>query len=525
MPELLSLDTAPDRQDTRSAGAPTSIDLELGAPNGRAPRPVRAALPRGSDALLLFAVLALATVLLALLRSAFSIDTWLELAVGRLIWQHGLPQHETLTVMAHGVRWVDQQWLGQLTAYVLARIGGLGLVGLVNVAMLVVGVGGAAVGARRLGARAATVMLVLPLCLWLLTPTREVRTQEFAVPLLVAIAYLLSTDSRRPSRRMYWCFPLLILWANLHGTATFGAGLVGLRGVTLAWERRSELLGSWRAWLRPLTLILGAPLCLLATPYGLHMLSYYRATLTNSALKHAVTEWQPITSSLLLALPLFTLAALAVWSFGRSPKRTTLWEKAALLMLIAASIDAARGVLLFALCALMILPVSLEGVSTRLGHNAPTRNRLNALLGAVVLFALLGAAGSTLLQPARYFEGPSQNQRVLDVVRAATRSDPALRVFADARYGDWLLWKDPALGGKLASDARFELLSSSQIGSLVRMFSAVGDWKQAARGYRLLVLYTGNGPTVRGVLAEPGRRVLYRDGDAVVVLRSRRATG
>jgi hypothetical protein len=361
------------------------------------------------------------------------------------------------------------------------------------------------------------------LCLWLVIPTQEVRTQAFAIPPLVAIAYLLSTDSRRPSRRVYWCFPILILWANLHGTATFGAALVGLRAVTIAWERRSELLGSWRAWLRPLALIVGAPLCLLATPYGLHMISYYHATLANTALKHAVTEWQPITSDLVLALPLFTLAAVAVWSFGRSPNRTTLWEKAALLMLAAASIDAVRAVLLFALCALMIVPVSLDGVVSRFGRQAPTRDRVNSALGAVVLLALVVTTAVTLLRPARYFEGPSQNQRVLDVVRAAIRTDPALRVMADARYGDWLLWKDPALRGTLASDSRFELLSASQIESLVRMFSAVGDWKQAAHGYRLLVLDTRNGPTVSGFLAEPGRRVLYRGGDAVVILRSRRA--
>jgi hypothetical protein len=520
MLELLLPKEAP--AEGRARGLVTAPDLALETPAGRR---IGIELPRGSDALLVFAVLAVATLLVASLRAAFGVDSWLELAVGRLIWQQGLPGHETLTVMAHGARWVDQQWLAQLAAYALARVGGLGLVGLVNVAMIVLGIGGAVVGARRLGAKAPSILLVLPLCLWLVIPGQEVRTQAFAIPLLVATAYLLSSDSRRPSRRVYWCFPILILWANLHGTVTFGAGLVGLRAVTLAWERRTELAGSWRAWVRPLTLLLGAALCLLATPYGLHMLSYYRATLANSALKHAVTEWQPITSDLVLALPLFTLAAVALWSFGRSPTRTTLWEKAALLALVAASVDAVRGVLLFAVCALMILPVSLEGVVIRMHQKAPVRTRINAVLGAVLLLALLVAAVSTLLRQAPYFEGPRQNLRVLAAVRTATRSDPGLRVMADARYGDWLLWKDPALRGRLAADARFELLSSSQIDSLFNMFSAIGNWKQAAHRYRLLVLYARNGPTVRGFLAEPGRRILYRNGDAVVILRSQRAAG
>src|SRR6202035_239958 len=114
-----------------------------------------------------------------------------------------------------------------------------------------------------------SVLLVLPLCALIVVIFGEVRTQEFVLPLLAATAYLLARDSRRPPREVYWCLPLLVLWANLHGTATIGAALVMLRGLTLAWERRALLLNSVRAWVRPLILVLAAPVTLLATPYGL----------------------------------------------------------------------------------------------------------------------------------------------------------------------------------------------------------------------------------------------------------------
>ena len=44
-------------------------------------------------------------------------DTWLSLVGGRLVAKDGLPRHETLTVWAHGHTWIDQQWLGQLLLY------------------------------------------------------------------------------------------------------------------------------------------------------------------------------------------------------------------------------------------------------------------------------------------------------------------------------------------------------------------------------------------------------------------------
>ena len=70
----------------------------------------------------------------------------------------------------------------------------------------------------------------MPVCLTVMMPSREIRTQAFAVPLFALLIYLLARDSREPSRRVFWCLPLLVLWANLHGTVTLGAMLVALHG-------------------------------------------------------------------------------------------------------------------------------------------------------------------------------------------------------------------------------------------------------------------------------------------------------
>ena len=477
---------------------------------------------RGSDVLLGVAILALGAVLLASLPSAFDVDSWLALVTGREIWHAGLPQHESLTVIAHGVRWVDQQWLSQLVSYAVYLLGGLGLLGVFNVALLTAGVGGAVLAARRLGAVPRGVAVVLPLALFLIVPSREVRTQELAMPLFVALAWLLASDSRTPSRRVYWCLPILVLWANLHGTVTQGALLVVLRGVTLAWERRSTLTSSAAAWARPVTLVLGALLSLLATPYGLGIVAYYKATLFGGTLTHAVTEWQPITSASLTAVAFFLLAGVALWSFGRSPANTTSWERLSLLVLAAGSVAVIRNVLFFALFAVIVLPLSLGLASGREQVRDRLRGPVNALLSATAVAAVALATVVTLARPSATLEFNYQRAGVLSAVERATRAIPSLRVLTDDRFADWLLWRDPGLSGRLAYDVRYELLPGGQLQRLQAVLSVLGaDWSAGARGYRLLVLDRKHDAlAVRAFLGERGSRTLYDDGERMVILRA-----
>jgi len=523
MLELLPPRPIPADRSGERAGA-------LGLPAGRRSRAngLHVAFPRGSDALLVVAMVALGITLLLLLPRTFGVDSWLALVAGREVWSGGLPHQETLTAMSHGAPWVDQQWLSQLASYAIYRIGGLGLLGVTSVTMMTVAVGAAVLAARRRGARAWGVMAMFGLCLTQILPAGEVRTQAFAMPLIVATTLLLSADSRRHTRRVYWCLPILVVWANLHGTALIGAAMVCLRGLLLAsdrWREAPARDSAWRRWRGPVALTLGAPLCLLITPYGLSIVSYYQATMMNSGIRHLVTEWQPITSDLAIAVPFFILAGLVVWSFGRRPTTTTVWEKVVLLVLAASSIMVIRNGLLFGLAALAIVPASLDAaLPRRPPRTVPVRNRLNTALCVSTFAALAIVIMSTLLRPGAAFEHYSQRPRVLDVVRAATLRDPTLKVFADVRFADWLLWRDPQLRGRIANDARFELLTGSQMIRLVRVLSAVGpDWKQGANGYRLLVLDRAASPdSVRGFLAEPGHRVLYDDGERIVILRSAR---
>ena len=486
-------------------------------------RPALPSILSGPDALLVAALLVLATALVTTLPASYGVDSWLELTAGRLIWHTGIPHYETLTTIAKGRPWIDQQWLAQLGSYALYRLGGLGLLGVVNVTMLMTSLGIAVTTARKLGASVRAVLIPLVLCGWLLLPATEVRTQAFAFPLFALTVYLLALDSRSPTRRVYWTLPILVLWANLHGSASLGAGLVALRGLTLAWEQRSCLLRSPRCAARAIGLIVGAPLSLLLTPYGLRSIAYYQSTLGNTALRHVVTEWQPVTSSMLVAVPFFVVAGLMMWSFGRSSGRTTLWERIALIALAAMSIGVIRNVTFFALGALAILPVSLNAaLPGTSGAPRSARRRLNgAAITLAALFAVV-AVVVTLERPAAKLEGVSRDPAMLAAVENAMRADPSLRIQADTRYGDWILWQAPWLAGRLASDARFELYTGSELNQLQNLLGASGpDWKRAAAGDRLLVLdRSADSDSVTGFLREPGARALDAGRHAIVILRA-----
>ncbi len=461
------------------------------------------------------ALVALAVGLLGLLGREIVQDTWLALLTGRDIAEHGVPHRESLTALTHGRSWIDQQWLAQLAMYGLDRAGGVVLVGAANAILVTAGLLGAILTARSLGASASSVVRVLPLVVWTIAVPAVVRTQPWAYPLFSALLWLLASDARRPSGRIWWCLPLLALWGNLHGSAILGAGLVVLRGVTVLWERRASLRRAPRAWARPLGLIAGAPLCLMANPYGVAIVDYYRTTLFNGTFRQLVPEWGPVTGSAVVATLFFITAAIVVWSFGRHHSQTTPWERGALLLLGAGAIVAVRNVVWFNFATVVVLPLSIDAAVRARATRRRSHPRLNLAIVAVGTVALSLAAVVSVSR-----SGPERSYPAdgLAAVRRAVGAEPAFRVFADERYADWLLWRAPTLRGRVAYDARFELLSRAQLAAIADFKSEVGPrWPMIASGYRLLVLPRSSAAATQ-LEHSPGARVLF-DRDGMVVIQ------
>jgi hypothetical protein len=474
----------------------------------------RAAAAIERNALVIFALCACAALAAARLPQEIGLDSWYSLVSGRLVLHHGLPHHDTLTALTLGRVWVDQQWLAQLGLYGLWAIAGWAVALLAIVAMYTASFATLAGSARFGGAsERSTALVVLPCFLVGLSNT-VFRAQVPAYVLFALVLALLRADGRRPSWRVYMVLPLLVIWANVHGSVVLGAGLVALWGFVSAFGSASRRIGVG-GWLPRAAVLIVAPwLCVLASPYGLGLPAYYRSVLGNRELVHASSEW---AASTLRGQPFFfvlLVGGLVVAGAGR--RAVNGFGFLALGITAVMGLLAVRDIVWFALTAAAVLPSALDLVWPP--QPARRRARLNFLLVGASAALAVGVSLSALTHPARRFLG-AYPTRAAAAVTAAARADPSAVIFANENYADWLLFEDPSLAGRIAYDTRYELLTRRQLGQIVSFRTESGlDWQAAIKPYRLLVLSPGGDfGAVRYVEGEKGAKVLYRGPDAVVL--------
>jgi hypothetical protein len=437
----------------------------------------------------------------ALVRGAIGADSWYTLLAGRVIARGGLPQHDSLTMISAGRRWVDQQWLAQLSLYGLWRAGGWAAASLAGVALYGAAFGVLAVSARRRGSSDRSTALVLLACFLMGLPNTQLRAQVPAYLLFAVVMALLLADERRPSRKVWLTLPLLIVWANVHGSVVLGAAVVSayavVRLVTGMRSGRATFAGALGLFIVPW-------LCVLASPYALELPSYYRKLLDNPTLAHSVSEWAPST---LRGQPVFfgVLVASALL-VGLARKALTPLGLATLALTGILGLLAVRNDVWLALAGAAVLPAALDGV----WHpgTAPRRRGVNLAIVLVAVCFSLVFAGTIATKASGWFE------RSYPPTAASAAVAPHGNVFADERYADWLLFEAPGLAGRIAFDIRYELLSRHEL-------QAIGSgavWRTDALGYPILVLDPGrDAGSIRFFEHRSGTRVLYRDKNVVVL--------
>ncbi len=190
----------------------------------------------------------------------------------------------------HGAPWITFEWLSEVIyAAVYALSGWAGVVALAAAAIAL------AVGLltrfllRELSPTPALLMVLAAIIL--LAPHMLARPHVLTLPIMVAWAAALVRCMDRRAPPPYWALPLLVLWANLHGSVVLALGLIGPAVLeALLDEKRSEWPRVLLRWL-PFTALAVAACCL--TPYGPGPLLIPLKTL---GLGHAlswIAEWRP----------------------------------------------------------------------------------------------------------------------------------------------------------------------------------------------------------------------------------------
>jgi hypothetical protein len=474
------------------------------------------------NSLLVVLVAALGTMLLGLSPQIFVGDSWMTLVAGREIVQHGLPHHESLTVLAQGRTWTDQQWLAQLAFYGADVLAGLRATMLLHVLLVTTATALAIAAARQRGGTARSTLLVVSACLLVAPWSWTLRAQAFALPLFVVTLALLAADRNLVRRRTLLVFPLLVVWANVHGSVVLGAAIAAWAGAIGLGELALHRPTRARAW-RSGTLVVLPWLCVLATPYGPAVVAYYKLMFIDSPVAKAVTEWQaPKPHGYQIAFFVVAAVTIVIAFLGR--RRLSLFDLGVLALTLAGSLRSARGIVWFALAVSVLLPVALDAVLPP--DRAPIRRRVGLVLcvGSCVVFGT--AIAVWIPRDDGWYESEWSATGAQAVALVLPGLPPGPAVLPSDRHADWLLWKIPSLRGRIAYDIRFELLTNQELRELALFKAVRPGWRRAIRGYPIVVLDPTEGPGRATILLrEPGARALYRDAGIVIVGRVRGGAG
>ena len=437
-------------------------------------------------------------------------DSWLNLMAGREVIDNRLPSVDEVTVYGLGSTWTDQQWGAQVLMYGVHSLGGFALLSLATAVFVVGAFAIAAAAARSLGAgaRAFWVMFlpVLVAAPW----AWSIRAQMLALPLYTGLLWLLTTQARAPSRRIWLAFPILVVWANVHGSVALGALLVMMLGVFELVRSRA------RTWRRSAALVVLAPLALLVTPYDpAAIVRYYHLLLVDPPFAGRVTEWHwadPAFNTMFF----YVLAALCLVIGWLGRRRLTLFDAAVLALTFAGGVSAIRGIVWFALACMVLVPVAI-GRKLESKNPGEPRRALNVTIAVGMTVAVLGAAAALFVRDQSWFEDYWSRDAV-EAVRGEL--EPGDRVFAPDRFSDWMLFQIPELRGRIAYDVRFELYDRAFFDRLQEYAGeSTPEWKSFADGYRIVIVDETRKSHTADFLEEPGARVVYRDDEITVIAR------
>src|SRR5438270_5183718 len=241
-------------------------------------------------------------------------DSYSHIEVGRWIIAHGmLPATDPFSFSRHGAPWITFEWLSEIIyagAYALAGWQGVLVVAAAAIAL--------AFGLltffllRELSPTQTLLMVIAAVIL--LAPHMLARPHVLVLPLMVTWAAALVRCMDREGPPPYWALPLLVVWANLHGSVVLALGLIGPAGLeALLDEKRSEWPRVLLRWL-PFTVLAVAACCL--TPYGPGPLLIPLTTLSAGHALNWILEWRPQDFGHVGSFELLLLAGIFALSRG-----------------------------------------------------------------------------------------------------------------------------------------------------------------------------------------------------------------
>ncbi len=437
-------------------------------------------------------------------------DTFWHLAAGNWIIDHrAIPHTDPFSYTFAGKPWLAHEWLSELLMAGVFR-----LCGWSGLALLTAGAGGltvylvARVASRWLGGLA--LWLTVLLGLGMIAPHLLVRPHILVLPLLALWCGELveaRTENRRPG---WWMVPVMVLWANMHGSFLFGLCLIGpfaLEALLAAshGERRSVVIG-WGGF------GLAALVASLLTPHGFEGLLFPVKLLIMPGIT-GVMEWAPSDFSRPSMLEIGLLGA--VFVIIRQRAEVPLIRLLILLALVHLTFKHSRQEIMLGLLGVLLLAEPLGRTFTgsmngKLGLKHWTRPAM-VFAGVVVV----GLAILRLVLPVGEPRTANTPAEALAAVPEALRRQS---VFNHYDAGGYLIWK----GVRPFIDGRTDMYGADFFATYNQaMNSDQPALEKILRDYRVQWTLLKNGSDAADIMEHlPGWRRLHADQGFVVYVRN-----
>jgi hypothetical protein len=381
-------------------------------------------------------------------------DTFYHLATGNWILEHGtVPRADPFSHTVPGLRWIDHGWLSQVVLALSYKAFALQGMVLVTLAMLALALG----MMNQFLLRYLPPIYVLALVVIggaLVTP--HLLARPHMMGLAIAVAWTIQLVKAREEGRTppLWMIPLMVLWANVHGSFIIGLGLTGMMGFEAALSAtndpdRIRNLTRWGAF------GIASGLAAFATPNGLDGV-LFPFQLSSMETVSEIIEWK---SPNFRSMPVFLLWIIGVFALGYGSGVKLPWTRIAMIcVLMIMALTAVRHIEMLALLG-PILAAPALGPQIRQMTADRKSDRLDALFeaaarpaaarGTLVALGLLGAASAAfVLVPMPLTDSETRPVAAVEAARAAGVTG---NVFNDYGFGSYLIFAGvpPYIDGRM----------------------------------------------------------------------------
>jgi len=397
-------------------------------------------------------------------------DVWWHLKTGEYILaHHAVPTRDVFSFLAQGRPWVTHEWLFEVLACLVYRLGGINAVTIFKTVTVLLTFTVLGLALRRLKVSTLIAAPLLATGAFLVTfrafERPHVVTELFcAVYLLVLLSWRHLPPDQRSWRRLLPLLPLQLVWANMHSGVVFGLALVAL---FICGESLNRLLNRSqpdanilpiRDLLFLLGLLGGLLLVSLLNPNTYRVLLYPFMITGEASFRSQIGELQsPLgvayrSSTFFAALVVIALAGIA--SFLANRRRTDVTGLVFFLVFGALGLMALRNLPVFAIVAIPVIALNLQqaashkpqaaGTTQTARNLSPIAYRLSAisiLLALGILIALVSVPGVDVAGLRRKPGlGVRENTFPIRAAEFIDRNSVQGNVFNTMEFGGYLIW-------------------------------------------------------------------------------------